>query len=512
MQLRNLPEEYASTRMETIPSASSVGGGSDMDQEVLPHTRAVAVALPRFDQDCVLRVSVAAGKWETLLEYTKNDVSGQWPSSSQNGDKGQFAFAPPLESEGETIFTLTHSLTQVDFRVVAFDKDGTYRHTIRSDSHKVGDLIQTTVTFDMRLAKIVRFEIQQRPYEEAHFPYIPLKVTLPSSLMETIPDRTKAKLNPKYFLSFPLMEKRVPTADEDGLLTRIFDRHRQIKDVRVVLTQNSFSLVTRPRNESDQKQGYLPINEPERLHLPERGQIMAMVAGDLGEKTAIYARIGDHWWADVSSMMGMRGTTHVGFNGKKVWFRFAAKVEILPATQVNVFNVCLASPMGLKIPEGDERQNTVYLGVEDYQGPCHVIAQRSEGCQGSDTHVVHHYYFDKDSLLLKKIETFYWITGGKESPIFIFEVNDYVIEESPSGLDAGLFEIPTSGVIETKGASLPGLVIENNKYEGWAEFNANDPGVPVNVTVGLSDASNGSIQASYQAKYNDGSLWGSGLN
>lgn len=490
VQLRNLPEDYVSTRMETIPKGSSAGGGSDAENAVLPHTRAVAVTLPKYEDDCVLRVSVAAGKWEPLLDYKKNESTDKWSSSSQNGDKGQFAFAPPLESEGKTVFTLTHSLTQVDFRVVAFDKDGMYRHTIISDSHKVGDLIQTTATFNMDLAKIVRFEIQQRPFEEACFLNIPLKATPPSSLQEIIPERTRSKLNPKYFLSFPLIEDRAPNPEEDALLTRILDAHRQIKDVRVVLTQNSFSLVTRNKDKTLNNPGYLPISDPERLHLPKTDLIVATVAGDLNEKTAQYVRSGEHWWADVSQMMGMPGITQTGFDGKQVWFRFTEIVDIIPATKVNVFHINLAAPMGLKVEDGEARKETVYLGEEEYQGPCHLFAQKSEGCSGNDTLVVNHFYFDKETLLLKKIETFYWIKSVGETPIYIFQVNDYLFSQSPTDFDPALFEPPTEGIIESKEVAFPGSG---------------------ELTVGLSDASNGNIQASFRLNYSGGS-WGSGLN
>ncbi len=488
VQLRNLPEEFVPTRMETIPRGSSAGGGSDVDNAVLPHTRAVAVVLTKDRPDCDLRVEVAAGKWEKEMDYMKSEGSDHWPSSSHNGVRGSFAFAPPLESGEKTFFTLTHSLTDVDYRVVAIDTKGEIHQTVRSESQNVGPLIQTTSIYDMRLIDIVRFEIQQRPYEEALFLGIPLKVIPPASVEETIPGRVKQKFNPKYFLSFPLLERRAPTAEEEALLTRILDRHRQIKDVRVILTQNSFSLVTRQKDEMAQQLGFLPIPEPARLHLPEDGLTVATIAGDIKEHTAHFVRSGDHWWADISQLMGMPGITQTGFDGNIVWFRFGDKVEIIPASKVNTFNIFLAAPMGLKMEEGEARQNTVYLGMDDCQGPCHVFAQGEKGCLGSDDLIVHHYYFTQESLVLKKIETFYLITG-QDGPIYISLVDEYTFDESLIGVDESLFQPPKEGVLESKEIVYP---------------------KPGELTVGLSDASNGNVQASYRLKY-EGGTWGSGL-
>lgn len=488
VQLRNLPVEYVSTRMETIPNGSSAGGCNDADQPVLPHTRDFIAWVPKNVRDCILRVGVAGDKWQTAFDYTRNGKL--WPSSSHNTEKFQFAFAPPLESQNRTVFTLTHSLTSVDQRVVAIDKEGKLHQSIRSDNQSVGPLVQTTATFEMRLDDIDHFEIQERPFEWVEFKSIPLKEIPPGSLAETIPEKFKRKTNPRYFLSIPLFETRVPTPEEEALLSRILDRHRRIGDVRIGLTRSTFSLNTRQDGPKARMMGgFVKIENESRLYLPETGHTVGKVVGDMSDQKASFIRMGGQWWADVSQLMGMPGTTQTAFDGNRVWFRFTDKVEIIPATKVNTFNINLAAPMGLKIQEGEARENMIYLGEEDYNGPCHVFAKQSPGCSGPETWNIYHYYFDKDNLLLKKIEFFFWVNLD-EGPSLIFSLDDYTLEESLSDVEPALFRPPTDGITETKEVTFPG---------------------PGELVVGLSDGSNGSLQASYRLKYEGGS-WGSGLN
>jgi beta-lactamase regulating signal transducer with metallopeptidase domain len=317
-------------------------------------------------------------------------------------------------------------------------------------------------------------------------------ITLQSMLERTLAAELRAKLNPKFLCSFPLFEKRAPTAEEDALLSSIFQRHSNIGGVKVSLTHGSFSLIVHQEDEKAARLGdFIKIEDPARLQLPDTGHTLGKVAGEMHDQEAQFVRIGDLWWADVSQLMGgTTGVTQLGFDGNTVWFRFGNTIETIPAATVNTFNINLAAPLGLKREEGEARQDTIYLGVEDFNGPCHVFSQQSEGCSGPDALYIHHYYFDKESLVIKKVESFCRVANAGDGPIFVFDLCEYSFEEPPGGVDAALFSPPEEGGLVSSPVAFP--------YAG-------------ELTIGLSDGTDGNLQASYRLQYEGGS-WGSGYN
>ncbi|NUN98471.1 MAG: hypothetical protein HUU16_20115, partial [Candidatus Omnitrophica bacterium] len=172
VRLRNVPDDFVSSRLQTIPFGSSVDGRSDVDGASSPHTRAIGATLPKDLQSCGLQVEIAAGAWRAAVEF--NQATGRWGSYSSSGEAGVFAFSPPIETGSQVVLTLTHNLVHEECRVIAVDKEGHSLQPIRADNQSVGDMIQTTAVFAVLLDQIDHFEVQKRSFEQVMFSDIPL--------------------------------------------------------------------------------------------------------------------------------------------------------------------------------------------------------------------------------------------------------------------------------------------------------------------------------------------------
>jgi hypothetical protein len=131
----------------------------------------MAATLPEDLNICALHFGKAAGEWRWLGRM-KSDIRGP---KMMNHYKGSVVIAKPLEVQGEVHLTVTHSLLDLDCRVIAVDRDNHVQTSRRAKSVGAGGFQQVTLRFDLPLEQIKEFQFQTRPFEWVEFENVSLR-------------------------------------------------------------------------------------------------------------------------------------------------------------------------------------------------------------------------------------------------------------------------------------------------------------------------------------------------
>jgi hypothetical protein len=155
---------------------------------------------------------------------------------------------------------------------------------------------------------------------------------------------------------------------------------------------------------------------------------------------------------------------------------------------VDIFNISIAEPYGLRKPEELLSEGLVFLGKEDYLGECYVFAMEKDIQHG----YVEHCYFDAASHLLKKKEEFIDAGVTGENHKYAQGLHEYSIQEIGDNKDPAMFSVPSGEGVAQKELELP--------YEG-------------ELSINTQDGINGDMRASFHLCGDDkqGSI-GGGLN
>jgi hypothetical protein len=126
----------------------------------------VATNLDKELKECTVKVAIGSGLWKSVFEYKRHN-NGSWPSGSQGGEYGEFLYNSPLESEGKSHVTISHSIDSEIYqsRLIAIDTDGNEVKPFSRKGAGTGNFWQTAAIFDMPLEKIESFCVQTRKYE-----------------------------------------------------------------------------------------------------------------------------------------------------------------------------------------------------------------------------------------------------------------------------------------------------------------------------------------------------------
>lgn len=178
----HLPVDASSPEYHFEPNGIYLFGqaGDALGQEA-PYLERLAVSLPKsfLPSSSMLRfrVGVALGAWSTVATSFRQ---GGVASIIQDDYSWTIQFAKATELNGQTAVTVTHTVTNREARVVAFDADGT-EHKSNVGGHRrtgpsytgpirTGPFTQLTTTFpDLPLEQVKVFHFQVRPYEWIEF-------------------------------------------------------------------------------------------------------------------------------------------------------------------------------------------------------------------------------------------------------------------------------------------------------------------------------------------------------
>jgi beta-lactamase regulating signal transducer with metallopeptidase domain/protocatechuate 3,4-dioxygenase beta subunit len=154
-----------------FPSGSNAGSGCyDRKGKWIENMWALAVAIPSDQNVLAVRFKAASGPWETRFESNgKGEAIG---SKSFGG----LVFSEAFETNGETRITVSHDIADLDFRVVAVDRNDKLVISQGANSYGYGKTRQATYKYaNTPMAGIKKFLFQTRPYEWVTFSNVSLE-------------------------------------------------------------------------------------------------------------------------------------------------------------------------------------------------------------------------------------------------------------------------------------------------------------------------------------------------
>ena len=169
VQWHNLPSEPVGTQVLFDPPYNAYAGGNPKRLgKNVAGLEAMSVSLP--DQPTVtVRVSVAAGPWQTVQESERGDEA--------TGSMGRgVAFSHVYEKDGDVFVAVAHNVHGPETRVIAIGKDGK-EHCAASQSSNgaAGFTLLSAMFSKLSLANIRAFRLESRAYQRVEFRNVSLR-------------------------------------------------------------------------------------------------------------------------------------------------------------------------------------------------------------------------------------------------------------------------------------------------------------------------------------------------
>jgi hypothetical protein len=157
------PDEGVTVRWGPKGDISANGIGLPLDAEGLhiKDLEATDFAIRHNPKMCGLWIMVAAGPWENLCAM-EADSNGLGSADAKHA----FAFTRAFEAADKIVLTVGHDVLEDDVRIVAVGRDGKTIHNGACQGGGMKKFRMTTATFsDLKLADVLEFRVQSRPFE-----------------------------------------------------------------------------------------------------------------------------------------------------------------------------------------------------------------------------------------------------------------------------------------------------------------------------------------------------------
>jgi serine/threonine protein kinase len=136
----------------------------------------ISAKLPRPTQTANVKIGIASGAWETIAKAQARAIS----PSPQPSAHGEVVFLTPSAKDDSLRLTATHTIKDMELRLVAVEADGT-EHVGSDVEQMLSDTMgNTTVTFaglslNRAIQRHVEFRFQVRPYRWVEFRNVSLE-------------------------------------------------------------------------------------------------------------------------------------------------------------------------------------------------------------------------------------------------------------------------------------------------------------------------------------------------
>jgi hypothetical protein len=157
------PDEGVAVHWGPKGDISANGKGLPLDAEGrrIKDLEATDFAIRHDPRMCGLWIEVAAGPWENLCAMEGDDNGMGYADA-----KHAFAFTRAFEAADKIVLTVSHDVLGEDVRIVAVGRDGKTIHNGTCQGSGMKKFRMTTATFtDLKLADVLEFRVQSRPFE-----------------------------------------------------------------------------------------------------------------------------------------------------------------------------------------------------------------------------------------------------------------------------------------------------------------------------------------------------------
>ena len=139
--------------------------------KLVPGLGEVVTEFPRGLGTCTIFFKVAAGPWNTVQTWGKDD------GALASRDGPSFIFGGRIATRTGTTLSVTHDILDKPMRLVAVDAEGKEHPGMVRSGSGVKDFRQLVVEFDLPPESIKEFRVQTRPYEEVEIPGVVIRAT-----------------------------------------------------------------------------------------------------------------------------------------------------------------------------------------------------------------------------------------------------------------------------------------------------------------------------------------------
>jgi beta-lactamase regulating signal transducer with metallopeptidase domain len=169
--------KYGPAASAWIPAPGGIPLGNHGQSVVMLDQPAAA-----FKQDikaCTLRVGIASGSWTTRESLTYDEFNKPRTGSVLDRGNGEIAFSIPYEKDGKTVVALSHSLPELDTRLITIGRLEREVSVLECEAQgftfDASRLVQIKAKVKKPLSEIAAFKFQVREYEWLEFKDVTLR-------------------------------------------------------------------------------------------------------------------------------------------------------------------------------------------------------------------------------------------------------------------------------------------------------------------------------------------------